>query len=77
MFLQIPQNSQENTCARDSFLIKWQALGDKEQKAIFLVLSRSDRIERARKFGRLERNWSTPVATHLPLCFTAITEVVA
>ena len=26
VFLKIPQNSQENTCARDSFLIKLQAL---------------------------------------------------
>ena len=25
LFLEILQNSQENTCARDSFLIKWQA----------------------------------------------------
>ena len=27
VFLEISQNSQENTCARDSFLIKLQALG--------------------------------------------------
>ena len=27
MFLEISQNSQENTCARGSFLIKLQALG--------------------------------------------------
>ena len=27
VFLEISQNSQENTCARTSFLIKWQALG--------------------------------------------------
>ena len=27
MFLEISQNSQENTCARDSFLIKLQASG--------------------------------------------------
>ena len=28
VFLQISENSQENTCARASFLIKLQALGD-------------------------------------------------
>ena len=27
VFLEISQNSQENSCARDSFLIKFQALG--------------------------------------------------
>ena len=27
VFLKILQNSQENTCSRDSFLIKFQALG--------------------------------------------------
>ena len=27
VFLEISQNSQENTCARVSFLIKWQASG--------------------------------------------------
>ena len=31
MFLEIPQNSQENTCARVSFLIKLQALGWKKE----------------------------------------------
>ena len=29
MFLEISQNSQENTCARASLLIKWQASGEK------------------------------------------------
>ena len=33
VFLEISQNSQENTCARVSFLIKLQALGKKETLA--------------------------------------------
>ena len=27
VFLEIPQNSQKNNCARVSFLIKWKTLG--------------------------------------------------
>ena len=35
MFLEISQNSQENTCARDSFLIKLQALGKISKNTFF------------------------------------------
>ena len=35
MFLEFSQNSQENTCIRISFLIKWQAIGDISKNTFF------------------------------------------
>ena len=34
VFLEISQNSQENTCARDSFLIKSQALQNTSERLL-------------------------------------------
>ena len=37
MFLKISQNSQENTCPRDSLLIKLQARGSEEETLAYVV----------------------------------------
>ena len=39
MFLEISQNSQENVCARDSFLIKLQACNFIKKEALVEVFS--------------------------------------
>ena len=39
VFLEISQNSQENTCARDSFLIKLQAWGFIKKETLAQVFS--------------------------------------